>query len=85
VTTAAGPPDAPSPPEVHCKSPHVAVVSWTEPPSNGSAVTEYHLEWQMKDELDFVPVCSNFLINTVFYWFQFDNHIAELTYWRSLG
>jgi hypothetical protein len=56
--TAAGAPDAPGPPEVYCKSPHVAVVSWSEPPCNGSAVTDYHLEWQMKDEPDFMPVCS---------------------------
>lgn len=61
VVTAAGVPDMPSPPEAHCKSPHVAVVSWTEPPCNGSPVTDYHLEWKMRDEQDFMPVSDLYL------------------------
>lgn len=56
VVTGAGVPEAPVQPEIHCKSPHNAVVSWTEPNNNGAVITEYRLEWQPKENLDFVPL-----------------------------
>ena len=63
VTTAAGVPDVATPPEVVCKSPHVVLVSWIEPACNGSPVIDYHLEWQMKDDQDFMPVGINLTIS----------------------
>lgn len=54
--TGAGVPEAPVQPEIHCKSPHNAVVSWNEPNNNGAVIAEYRLEWQPKENLDFVPV-----------------------------
>jgi len=54
--TGAGVPDAPTPPDIHFRSPTVAVIGWQEPVSNGAPVTEYQLEWTFRDEQDFTPV-----------------------------
>lgn len=44
VISGAGSPDAPLTPKVTTKTAHVALVSWTEPLNNGSAVTEYRVQ-----------------------------------------
>jgi len=56
VLTGPGVPEAPKHPDVHCKSPHAAVLSWDEPCGNGAPISEYRLEWQAKDAVDFIPV-----------------------------
>lgn len=40
----------------------MVVVSWDEPRNNGAPITEYRLEWQPKEDLDFVPVSSRYSI-----------------------
>jgi len=56
--TGAGIPDAPSAPDVHFKSPTVAVLSWQEPVSNGAPVTEYQLEFTYREDQDFMLVTN---------------------------
>ncbi|XP_035390030.1 fibronectin type-III domain-containing protein 3A isoform X2 [Electrophorus electricus] len=45
LTTAPGPPDPCRAPNIVCKSPSCAVVSWETPLCNGAPVTEFRLEW----------------------------------------
>jgi predicted phage tail protein len=45
-----GVPDAPQPPLVSAKSHASIVVSWLEPASNGLPITEYRLEWALKQQ-----------------------------------
>lgn len=44
VISGAGSPDAPAAPKVTTKTAHVALVTWTEPLNNGSAITEYRVQ-----------------------------------------
>ncbi|KAK7478993.1 hypothetical protein BaRGS_00029754 [Batillaria attramentaria] len=54
VVSGAGAPDAPRSPQLTCRSPHSAVVSWEEPFNNGASISEYRLEWtQTPDSQDF--------------------------------
>uniref|UniRef100_A0A8C9V8W8 Fibronectin type III domain containing 3A n=1 Tax=Scleropages formosus TaxID=113540 RepID=A0A8C9V8W8_SCLFO len=45
VTTCPGAPEPCRPPHVVCRSPTCALVSWETPPSNGTPVSEFRLEW----------------------------------------
>jgi len=56
TSTGAGVPDPPLAPEIHFKSPTVAVISWQEPVCNGAPVMEYHLEWTFREDQDFMLV-----------------------------
>jgi len=49
ILTGPGVPEAPRHLEVHCRSPHSAIVTWEEPACNGATITEYRLEWQGQD------------------------------------
>jgi len=56
TSTGAGVPDAPEAPDIHFKSPTVALIVWQEPVCNGAPVSEYHLEWTFREDQDFIPV-----------------------------
>lgn len=45
----AGVPDAPNAPTVSSRASNCILVGWNEPASNGSPITEYRLEWSLKD------------------------------------
>ncbi|XP_076453878.1 fibronectin type-III domain-containing protein 3A-like isoform X4 [Babylonia areolata] len=54
VVSGAGAPDAPRSPQLTCRSPHSALVTWDEPFHNGATISEYRLEWtQTPDAHDF--------------------------------
>jgi len=61
TATGAGVPDTPSAPEVHFKSPTVAVIGWQEPFCNGAPITEYHVEWAFREDHEFtlVRLCTS--------------------------
>ncbi len=61
VVSGAGVPDPPKMPLLHCKSPHVAHVTWEQPVNNGATITEYRLEWQTKADVEFLQVRCLFL------------------------
>ncbi|XP_046573068.1 LOW QUALITY PROTEIN: fibronectin type-III domain-containing protein 3A-like [Haliotis rubra] len=48
VVSGAGVPDPPKAPQVNCRSPHSAIISWEEPFNNGAMISEYRLEWQQR-------------------------------------
>ena len=57
VVSGAGVPEAPRMPQVSCRSPHSAFVSWDEPFNNGALVADYRLEWQQRtDAAEFTQV-----------------------------
>ena len=59
----AGVPDPPKMPTLHCKSPHIALVSWEEPVNNGATITEYRLEWQQKTDAEFSQLYFGSAVN----------------------
>ncbi|KAL8559262.1 hypothetical protein ACOMHN_040386 [Nucella lapillus] len=54
VVSGAGAPESPRSPQLACRSPHSALVTWEEPFNNGATIAEYRLEWtQTPDAHDF--------------------------------
>lgn len=56
VTTSPGSPDAPEMPNISIRSPSCLLITWTEPSTNGSVISEYRLEWSLKKNESFTQL-----------------------------
>lgn len=56
VLSGAAAPDPPGLPQICCRTPYLAIVTWSAPGSNGAPVTDYKVEMCYSDKDDFTPV-----------------------------